>query len=112
MAEEGNFEEILDGIDARVRAVTPVALGKAMEHVWGVSVALVPVETGNLAGSAGVTVEGDEAQLLYPGPYARRQHFELDFRHTKGQALYLEQPMITEAEKVIRIVADTLGEAF
>jgi Cft2 family RNA processing exonuclease len=109
MAEEGDFEAYLDDVDARIRAVTPIALAKGMEHVRGVSVELTPEETGHLIGSAGVTVEGDEAQLLFPGPYARNQHYSLDFRHTKGQALYLEQPMTTEAGKVLQIIADEIG---
>jgi hypothetical protein len=37
----------------------------------------------------------------------------LDLVHRQGgQALYLEQPMITEVPKVMTIVADTLGKAF
>jgi hypothetical protein len=112
MAETGDFEEALDGLDSRVTAALTPALAKAMEHVRGVAVELTPKETGHLAGSAGVTVEGLEAQLKYPGPYARNQHYSLDFRHTNGQALYLEQPMITEAAKAIQIIADEIGKVF
>lgn len=113
MADESDFISALDGLEERLNVAMPIALAKGMEHVRGVSAELAPVETGNLAGSAGVTVAGDEADLLYPGPYARYQHYGLDFRHPiHGQALYLEQPMITEAPKVLKIVADTLREAF
>jgi hypothetical protein len=113
MAEPGDFEEMLDGLDSRITAALTPALAKAMEHVRGVAVELTPVESGNLRGSAGVTVEGLEAQLLFPGPYARYQHYGLDFRHPMGgQALYLEQPMITEAPKAFKIIADEIGKVF
>ncbi|QWT24942.1 minor capsid protein [Subtercola sp. PAMC28395] len=97
-------------IDAKITAALPGILAKAMEHVRAVSADLTPIETGHLVGSASVTATTDEARLLYPGPYARYQHYGLDFRHTHGQALFLEQPMITEAPKVLKIIADELGK--
>lgn len=110
---DNDFSDMLDGLDDRVHALEPIALGKAAEHVRGVSVELAPILEGNLRASAGVTVNGDEAEVHYPGPYARYQHYMLDLVHRQGgQALYLEQPMITEAPKVNQIIADTLGEAF
>lgn len=112
MAEVGDFDEMLDGLDARIIAVIPGAIVKGLEHVRGVAVPLTPVESGQLAGSGGVTAEGLDGQLLYPGPYARFQHFMLDLHHTHGQALYLEQPMITEAPKVFKIISDEIGKAF
>jgi hypothetical protein len=107
-----SFEDALDGLDARVQAALTPAIAKALEHVRGVAVELTPKESGHLAGSAGVTGEGMEGQLLYPGPYARNQHYSLDFRHTNGQALFLEQPMITEAPKVFQILSDEIGKVF
>ncbi|MCC2033069.1 minor capsid protein [Microbacterium allomyrinae] len=112
MADGGDFFEKLEALDEQIQELTPVAVGRAMEHIRGVSAELTPVRDGFLVGSAGVTVHGNEARLTYEGPYARRQHFELDWHHTKGQALYLEQPMRTEADKAMEIIADTLGEAF
>lgn len=107
-----DFIAALDALDERISALTTKALARAMEHVRAVAAALTPVETGRLVGSASVTAVGLEARLLYPGPYARNQHYSLDFKHTHGQALYLEQPMITEAPYVFKIIADMLGEAF
>lgn len=91
--------------------VAPVAAGKAMEHIRGVAAALTPIETGNLVGSATVTVEGNEATITYDGPYARRQHEELTWRHEHGQAKYLEQPMNTEKDAALGIVAKEIREA-
>ena len=108
----GDLMGKLEAVDQAMDDLMPVAVGRGMEHVRTVAATLTPVRSGQLVGSAGVTVKGDEAELLYPGPYAARQHFELTWRHTVGQALYLEQPMRTEAGKVMEIVADTLGQAF
>lgn len=112
MADDEDLRVTLDRVDEGIDDLLPIALARGMEHVRGVSVNLAPERDGHLRASAGVTVEGDEAQLLYPGPYARNQHYSLDFKHTVGQALYLEQPMRTEADTALNIVADTLGGAF
>lgn len=104
----------LEGLDetvAAIEAAKPIALARGAEHVRGVSVELAPVLEGNLRASAGVTVSDDAAHVTYDSVYARYQHYGLDFRHPQGgQALYLEQPMITEAETVAQIMADTIRE--
>jgi hypothetical protein len=89
----------------------PTAAAKGMEHVRGVAAPLTPEESGKLVGEAYITVDGDEATLTYDGPYARRQHEELTWRHEKGQAKYLEQPMHTEKPVVMQIVAKEIREA-
>ncbi|KJL37049.1 hypothetical protein RR49_01161 [Microbacterium ginsengisoli] len=110
--DDGRLFDKLTALEEAVDDLTPLAVGRGMEHVRGVAATLTPIRSGQLVGAAGVTVHGDEAELTYPGPYARRQHFELDWKHTHGQALYLEQPMRTEADAVMQIMADTLGAAF
>jgi hypothetical protein len=110
MSIEWEFDLHLDRVDEAVKAAIPVALGKAIEHVRGEAVKQTPVESGNLAGSAGVTVTGNEASLLYPGPYARNQHESMDFHHNHGNAKFLELPMMQEAPRVIQIITDELGK--
>lgn len=101
------IEEVMD-----VAAKTaPVAAAKAMEHVRGVAVALTPYESGHLADTASVTLDGNEATITFDGPYARRQHEELTWRHEKGQAKYLEQPMNTEKPVVMQMIAKEVREA-
>lgn len=112
MAEESDFFAKIDAVDAAMTDLVPLAVGRGAEHVRTVAIPLTPLRDGDLRAGAGVTVHGDEAHLTFKGPYARRQHFELDWKHTTGQALYLEQPMRTEADAVIQIMSDTLGEAF
>jgi hypothetical protein len=102
-----DLSRLLAGVDA----AAPAALGEAMEHIHQVSAELTPVETGRLVGSGTVHVEGDTASLSYEGPYARYQHYRLDLHHEHGQALYLEQPLATEADKALGILANRIQEA-
>jgi hypothetical protein len=94
-----------DELAARVEAVLPGAIAAAAEHVRAVAAELTPIETGQLVGSATVISDGKKASVYYPGPYARNQHYTLTFHHNHGQALYLQQPGITETQAVTDIVA-------
>jgi hypothetical protein len=101
----------LERLITRVDAATPAAVGLGMEHIHQVSAELVPVETGRLVGSGAVHVDGDTAALTYDGPYARYQHERLDLHHEHGQAKFLEQPVTTEQDTALAIVARRLKEA-
>lgn len=102
----------LDRITEQIEAAAPFAVTRAAEHVRGVAAELTPVLTGQLVGSAEVkAVDNHTARVYYPGPYARYQHYELQLKHTHGQALYLEQPIVTEAAACTQIIADTIREA-
>lgn len=101
----------LDRVSDAAATAAPIGAGKAMEHIRGVSVALTPEDTGHLIGTADVQVDGNDASLTYDGPYARRQHEELTWRHEKGQAKYLEQPMHTERDTALAIVAKEIRDA-
>lgn len=101
----------LRGLSVDVDAVAPAAIAAGLEHIRTTSAPLVPIETGRLVGSAEVHVDGDHGSITYAGPYARYQHERLDLHHAHGQAKFLEQPMHTEAETVLKIVADKLKEA-
>ncbi len=106
MSIEYKFELNVGELVARIDGVTPEALGQAAEHIRQVAAELTPIDTGHLVGSAHVEIDHDQAAIIYPGPYARYQHERLDLRHEHGQAKYLEQPMVTETEKALRIVAE------
>lgn len=116
MADDDDFETMLEGVDARIEAALPAIMTEAMEHVRSVVATKTPEESGNLVGSEDVTTTTPEgsgefvSELYIPGPYARRQHYELDYKHTVGQALYLEEPMVTEAQKVFQIIAEGIGD--
>jgi hypothetical protein len=108
----GDFAIHLSQINDAVKAAIPDAAFKAMEHLRQVSVSKAPIETGNLRGSAEVKPHPDGAEVYYPGPYARFQHFELQLRHEHGgQALYLEQPVVQETPRILEICAEELRKA-
>ena len=107
-----SFEDTLTAFDDGLNAAMPIALMRAAEHVRGVAVELTPIEEGDLRGSAGTRLYDGEAWIEYHSVYARYQHYGLDFEHPRGgQALFLEQPMVTEVGPVQQIIADTLREA-
>ena len=113
MSIDWEFNLDFGPLNAAMDAAVPIAVGRAAEHIRGEAVQLAPIESGHLRASAEVVVvDHNEAHVKFPGPYARYQHYGLDFRHPRGgQALYLEQPMNTETQKVTDIMGDTLREA-
>lgn len=117
MAIDYDFNLNFEDLTARIVEHAPAAIVKALEHIKTVVTPLVPVETGNLVGSGGVTAAGLEGQLFYPGPYALYQHEGVYYRHgrfgaplthTHGQSFFLSIPMVTEKDAAIRVVADEL----
>jgi hypothetical protein len=104
--------EGMDAFNAALPELMPVALMRAAEHTRGVAVERTPIEEGDLRQSAGTRMVGDEAWIEYNSVYARRQHYELDWRHPRGgQALFLESAVVTEEAANQRIMADTFREA-
>lgn len=104
----------LDKLLTRVREVMPEALAEGAEHVRVKAVELAPVETGHLVGTATVDVDAErnQAAITFDGPYARYQHERLDLRHpTGGQAKYLEQPLRTEKDAALGVVAKRIKDA-
>lgn len=83
-------------------------LQKGAEHLLQVSRELVPHEEGTLerSGVASVDEAGLRAAVSFDTPYAVRQHEDLTLKHDEGrQAKYLEEPMMTERDKIGEIVA-------
>lgn len=103
MGSEG-FEAYLDEVDARFTAAIPGMCGRAMEMVRAEVATQTPIETGNLVGSEEVITHPDGADILIPGPYARRQHYELTYRHNTGNALFLELPMVQKAQAALDMI--------
>jgi hypothetical protein len=104
------FDIHIDAITDRVIAAIPEAAGRAMEMIRTEVARETPIETGHLVGSEAVVPHADGADILIPGPYARNQHYSLDFRHTTGNALYLELPMTFLAQDAIDMIQGDLGK--
>ena len=113
MGEKGGAADHLRHKVEAVKAARAEALAKAAEHIRAKAVEKTPILTGNLRASAHVVVHGpDTAEVIYPGPYARYQHYMLNLRHPRGgQALYLETTVVEEHDKVLEIIAEELGKA-
>jgi hypothetical protein len=93
-------------IGDRFRRVASDGLTRALEHTLGVSQQLVPLREGTLERSGKVIVEGLNGAISFDTVYAVRQHEELSWRHLPGrQAKYLEQPMNTERETMLALMA-------
>lgn len=101
------FSVHLDQITDAVIAAIPAAAFKAMEHVRGVAVNRTPLESGDLRTSASVSNTPEGANVTYDSVYARYQEYEI-LRHDVGQRLYLTSSILSEAPKVIEILATEL----
>lgn len=99
----------IDAHLADLEAAQPEALVAGMEVIRAISVPGTPVETGRLAGSASISVDGNEATLSYDGPYARYQHERLDLRHETGRAKYLELATIEGKDDAVKVIGQILG---
>jgi hypothetical protein len=101
------FSVHLDKITDEVIAAIPAASFKAMTHLHRVAVNRTPLESGDLRGESYVEATPNGADVVYLGPYARYQHYEI-LRHEVGERLYLEKSVISETPKVIDILTTEL----
>ncbi|MHC5259908.1 minor capsid protein [Streptomyces sp. UC4497] len=91
---------------ARGRRLASEGLQRALEHTLGEADKLVPLDEGTLRRSGRVDVDGLNGVISYDTVYAVRQHEELTWKHLPGrQAKYLEQPMNTERDVMLRLMA-------
>jgi hypothetical protein len=109
MGSEG-FEAYLDDVTARVEAAIPGASFKAMTHLHRVAVNRTPLESGDLRGESYVEATPNGADVVYPGPYARYQHYEI-LRHEVGERLFLTSSVESETPKVFEILAQEIHKA-
>lgn len=126
MSIDYEFNLGFDRIKAEMAAKIDPALLVGMEYIKTVVTPLVPIETGDLAGSGDVGIgpaPGDEApehtaHLYYPGPYALYQHEGVYYRHgvtgaplthTHGESFFLLRPMIQESDTTLGIVKKEMG---
>lgn len=103
------FSVHLDQITDEVVAAIPAASFKAMEHVREVAVSRTPLESGDLRTGASTTAGPHGAEVTYPGPYARFQHYEI-LHHEVGERLYLTTSVLSETPKVIEILTNELSK--
>lgn len=91
---------------SRGRRLASQGLQRALEHTLGKAKELVPLEEGTLERSGRVDVDGLNGAISFDTVYAVRQHEELTWKHLPGrQAKYLEQPMNTERQVMLELMA-------
>ncbi|MFJ9657617.1 hypothetical protein ACIRPR_06565 [Streptomyces griseoflavus] len=94
---------------ARGRRLAGEGLERGLEHVLGKARQLVPLEEGTLERSGRVSRDGLNGAVSFDTVYAVRQHEELTWRHLPGRsAKYLETPMNSERDVVLRLMAVSL----
>lgn len=91
---------------SRGRRLASEGLQRALEHTLGKAKELVPLKEGTLERSGRADVDGLNGAISFDTVYAVRQHEELTWKHLPGrQAKYLEQPMNTEREVMLQLMA-------
>ena len=101
-------------VQRELRAAAARGLLLAAEHVLTEAQEVVPLDEGYLqsTGTASVDEGTLTAAVSFDGPYAVRQHEELDWRHAPGrQAKYLEQPLNANRGPVQRNIAAQVRRA-
>ncbi|MFE0819171.1 hypothetical protein [Streptomyces sp. NPDC058847] len=101
-------------VERHLRAAAARGLTLAAEHVLAEAQDVVPLDEGYLQSTGTASVDDSDltAAVSFDGPYAVRQHEELDWRHAPGrQAKYLEQPLNANRGPVQRIIAAELRRA-
>lgn len=113
MAEEFRLEWDGDRVLAALSDASMDGLELAAEHLLQESSTLVPHEEGDLERSGEVSSDPGSGTVAvsYDRPYAVRQHEDMTLRHDDGrQAKYLEQPMTTERDVMLALIAKAAGK--
>ncbi|MGP6175439.1 hypothetical protein [Corynebacterium sp. A21] len=96
-----------DNFGDRIKRGANLGARDGAAQVLGTSNDKAPLETGVLRASGKVSTDGKgTAAVSYNTPYAAKQHEEVGYHHTDGEAKYLENAMRDEAENVKRIIAE------
>lgn len=96
---------------SRGRRLAEDGLRRALEHTLAESKKLVPLDEATLERSGKVSMDGLNGAISFDTVYAVVQHERLDYKHLPGrQAKYLEQPMNTEREIMLQLMAVSLRD--
>lgn len=100
-------------LTARLKAAGRRGTRAAGTRLRALALPLTPLDRGPLRKAASVKGVNQEpvALVVFDSPYAVRQHEELDYNHTVGQAKYLEQPLNQHRNELMGIIAQHMREA-
>lgn len=106
----GDFD--IMAVLARMEAAAPAAIAAALEIGAQASAAHVPVDTGELLNSQQIEVGPERGSVSYNVEHAAPVHEHLGNHHPRGgNAKYLENPWLSEAQPMIQAAARVLGRA-
>ena len=113
----------LGAIHREVGRVSPEALEAAAQHVLevarGKAPLLIDVERANREEVPGTLRESGYAEVLnddtaaigFRDFIAARMHEDMELHHDDGQAKFLEEPLVTEKDRALQILADHVRQA-
>jgi hypothetical protein len=104
-----------DAADAKARVAGAAAVTEAAEFLLEMANRTVPIEEGTLMGSGEVSSDpaNMRAHVSYSGPYSRRQHESLNYRHDAGRrAKWLERTFAEQRGAVLQMLAARLRTTF
>lgn len=94
-------------------AAAEQGLALALQHLLTEAQRIVPLDKGPLERSGKVSQDGLNGAVSFDTVYAVVQHKNLSFRHAPGrQAKYLETPMNTQRDQMLRLMAVPLINFF
>ena len=106
MTVESNLDQVAKELDAKITA----ALKAGADQLLAKSNALAPRDTGALVASGRAIAQGREAAVGYTSPYAIKHHQKLNFKHSHGQAKFLETAFLANRSTIEETIARKLGE--
>lgn len=105
----------LDPVRREVKAAAVAALTAIGQDLEGKAARDAPKAEGVLRGSAHSEIvdDGDTVwvEVSFSTPYAARQHEELGYAHTDGEAKYLEKHLLAEVPRYQGVLALAIGKA-
>ncbi|MGB3707602.1 HK97 gp10 family phage protein [Gordonia sp. (in: high G+C Gram-positive bacteria)] len=100
--DQSHFDDSLAELDDHGRK----ALRAGAEVAQAAVRAITPRKSGKLAASIQVTVSGNEAAVHTDSPYAIKQHEKVGFKHTSGQAKFLEIGVLANQTAILQEIAN------
>ena len=100
-----------DKISADIKEVLSTALYGGGEIVRQEAVQRAPKDRGTLRLSAKTTVDGNKAAVSFNTKYAARQHEEVGYHHSEGEAKYLENAVTAKRQDFLNHVTEQVRKA-
>ena len=100
-----------DKISADIKEVLSTALYCGGEIVRQEAVQRAPKDRGTLRLSAKTTVDGNKAAVSFNTKYAARQHEEVGYHHSEGEAKYLENAVTAKRQDFLNHVTEQVRKA-